>query len=51
MDMKEIDKILKYWKIQEKIDNLILRRDKKLEEINKLNEAINQLKDEQIKYE
>ena len=51
MDMKEIDKILKYWKIQEKIDNLILRRHKKLEEINKLNEAINQLKDEQIKYE
>ena len=51
MNMKEIDKLWEYWKIQEKIDKLISKRDNKIEEIKKLNEAINSLKDEQRKYE
>ena len=51
MEMKEIDRLLEYWKIQEKIDKLLDKRNQKMSEIEKLNEAINGLKDEQRKYE
>ena len=51
MEMKEIDKLWEYWKIQEKIDKLTNKRNQKMAEIEKLNEAINELKDEQRKYE
>lgn len=51
MEMKEIDKLWEYWKIQEKIDKLTDKRNQRMDEIKKLNEAINGLKDEQKKYE
>ena len=49
--MRESEKILNYWKIQEKIDNLTIKRDNKLFELQKINEKINELKDLRRKYE
>ena len=49
--MRESEKILNYWKIQEKIDNLTIKKDNKLFELQKINEKINELKDLRKKYE
>ena len=49
--MRESEKILNYWKIQEKIDNLTIKKDRKLFELQKINEKINELKDLRRKYE
>ena len=51
MNNEKFNKFWEYTKIQNKIDKLIDKREQKLEEIKKLNEAINGLKDEQRKYE
>ena len=51
MNNEKFDKFWEYLKIQDKIDKLIDKREQKLEEIKKLNEAINSLKDAQKKYE
>ena len=49
--MRESEKILNYWKIQEKIDNLNIKKDRKLFELQKINEKINELKDLRRQYE
>ena len=49
--MRESEKILNYWKIQEKIDNLTIKKDSKLFELQKIDEKINELKDLRKKYE
>ena len=49
--MRESEKILNYWKIQEKIDNLTIKKDRKLFELQKINEKINELKDLRKQYE
>lgn len=49
--MKQWEKNYNILKIEEKISKLIDKRDNKIEEIKKLNEAINGLKDELRKYE
>ena len=51
MTMKEINKLAKYWKIQEKIDKLIYQKNEKCDNLPKINEAINKLKEKQRKYE
>ena len=49
--MRDSEKILNYWKIQEKIDNLTIKKDRKLFELQKINEKINELKDLRRQYE
>ena len=51
MEMKEINKMQKYWKIQNKIDLLILKEYQKWNELSKIREQIDKLKNEQEKYE
>ena len=51
MNRENFNKLWESWKIDDKISKLIEKRNAKLEEIKKLNEQINDLKDLQRKYE
>ena len=51
MNTKDFNKLWEYSKMQEKIDKLVDKRNQKMDEIQKLNEAINDLKAAQRKYE
>lgn len=51
MKMKEINKMEKYWKIQTKIDALILKEYQKWSELSEIRQKIDKLKNEQEKYE
>ena len=51
MNKENFDKLWESWKIEDKISKLIDKRNAKMEEIKKLNEQINDLKDLQRKYE
>ena len=51
MNKENFNKLWESWKIEDKIDKLIDKRNAKMEEIKKLNEQINELKELQKKYE
>ena len=51
MNKENFNKLWESWKIEDKISKLIDKRNAKMEEIKKLNEQINDLKDLQRKYE
>ena len=51
MNKENFNKLWESWKIDDKISKLIDKRNAKMEEIKKLNEQINDLKDLQRKYE
>ena len=51
MNKENFNKLWESWKIDDKISKLIEKRDAKMEEIKKLNEKINELKDLQRNYE
>ena len=51
MNKENFNKLWESWKIEDKIDKLIDKRNAKMEEIKKLNEQINELKELQRKYE
>ena len=51
MNNEKFNKFWEYTKIADKIDKLIDKRTQKMDEIKKLNEKINELKDLQRKYE
>ena len=51
MNKENFNKLWESWKIDDKISKLIDKRNAKMEEIKKLNEQINDLKDLKRKYE
>ena len=51
MNKENFNKLWESWKIEDKISKLTDKRNAKMEEIKKLNEQINDLKDLQRKYE
>ena len=51
MNKENFNKLWESWKIEDKISKLIDKRNAKMEEIKKLNEQINDLKDLKRKYE
>ena len=51
MNKENFNKLWELSKIEEKIQKLLDKRNQKMDEIKKLNEAIDGLKDEKRKYE
>lgn len=51
MNRENFNKLWELSKIEDKLDKLINKRNQKMDEIMKLNEAINSLKDAKRKYE